>query len=81
MSKHAQKIDPMAFDSKESSTQLESGTKDKTRHFNSQHEMRAYSKDTLHSDGESPLVTKWQDPAQSVQHPVPTHRERAESTL
>lgn len=71
----------MAFDSKDSSTQLESGNKDKTCDFKGQHEMRAYSKDTLHSDGDIPLVTKWEDPAQSVQHPVPTHRERAESTL
>lgn len=80
-SKNAQSVPPMGFNSKDSSTQLESGHTNEIRHYKGQHEMRAHSKDTLHSDGDSPLVTKWEDPAQSVQHPIPTHRERAESTL
>lgn len=81
-SKNAQNIPPMGgFNSNDSSTQLESGDTDQAHHYKGHHEMRAYSKDTLYSEGNSPLVTKWEDPAQLVQHPIPTHRERAESTL
>lgn len=41
--------------------------------------MNADSEDTLQEGGKSPAVTEWEDLAGSVEHPMPTHRDRAES--